>query len=377
MSEITNFLSTLFDTSKWPARWHCGEWTSFHGWLYIISDIAIWAAYSVIPILIVYFITKRQELPFKNVLWLFVLFILTCGATHLADAVIFYVPFYQFSALLLFICAVISWFTVFAMFRVLPMALSLRAPSEYEKILDDRTSELNKITNKLKKQNSQLLSFAHITSHDLRSHVSSIHSLLALHSATSQVKEQKEYLEMLKNEADNLMVSITEMNDVIRINEGEDLKWELVSFDEMLIEAKKNLTGLLSEEVEIQSNFDDLTSIIYPRVYLKSILFNLLSNAIKFRNPDAQCLIKLRTIEVAGQNILTVTDNGLGIDMNKYGDKIFNKNKVFHGEKSNRGVGLYMIKNQIESLGGSISVSSEVGQGTKFTIIFNQNGNGI
>lgn len=372
MSEIAQFLSTLFDTSKWPARWYCGEWSDFHGWLYIFSDLAIWGAYSVIPFLIVYFMMKRKELPFKKVFWLFVLFILTCGATHLADAIIFYIPFYKFNALLLFFCAVISWITIAAMFKVLPLALLLRAPSEYEKIIDERTSELKDLTDKLKKQNSQLLSFAHMTSHDIRSHVSSIQSLISMHANAAGEQEKADYLNMLKNESENLMVSIDETNEVIRINDGEDLNWELVFFDDLVTEVKKNLTQFPINKVSLEVDFSELNSMIYPKVYLKSILFNLLSNAIKFRNIEEQSIIKLKTKEVDGRFILSVSDNGSGIDMKRYADKIFSKNKTFHGELSNRGAGLYMIKNQIESLGGSIKVESELGVGTKFTIVFNE-----
>jgi hypothetical protein len=126
------FLIILFDTSDWPARWHCGSWTDFHGWLYILSDLCIWAAYFAIPFLLIELIVKRKNLPFHKIFALFVTFILLCGLTHFIDAVIFWWPAYRLSALLRFATAVISIFTVFALKKIIPMILSLRSVTELE-----------------------------------------------------------------------------------------------------------------------------------------------------------------------------------------------------------------------------------------------------
>jgi chemotaxis family two-component system sensor kinase Cph1 len=82
ISQVKSFFAKLFDTADWPARWHCGSWSDFHGWLYILSDIAIWAAYFAIPFLLFRIISKRKDIPFPKILWLFIGFILLCGATH-------------------------------------------------------------------------------------------------------------------------------------------------------------------------------------------------------------------------------------------------------------------------------------------------------
>ena len=86
MKQITEFFSRLLDTSDWPPRWICGEWSDFHGWLYICSDVAIWLAYFIIPVIIIWFIQRKPNFPFLHVFWLFGAFILLCGATHLIDA---------------------------------------------------------------------------------------------------------------------------------------------------------------------------------------------------------------------------------------------------------------------------------------------------
>lgn len=143
MKQIAEFFIELFSTADWPARWYCGIWTDFHGWLYIVSDLAIWAAYFVIPILLILFIKKKPSLPLPKVFWLFGAFILFCGLTHLIDAIIFWWPAYRLSALLRFITAIVSWITIFAIYKYLPVALSLKTTKDFEsELLERKKSEL-------------------------------------------------------------------------------------------------------------------------------------------------------------------------------------------------------------------------------------------
>ena len=120
MEQVIEFFNNLFSAEDWPARWVCGEWSSFHGWLYITSDIAIWLAYFVIPAIIIFFIQKRHNLPFLPVFWLFGAFIILCGSTHLIDAIMFYWPGYGLSALLRVLTALVSLATAFVLIRDLP-----------------------------------------------------------------------------------------------------------------------------------------------------------------------------------------------------------------------------------------------------------------
>jgi PAS domain S-box-containing protein len=132
MEQITEFFEKLFSTADWPARWYCGNWSEFHGWLYIVSDIAIWVAYFIIPFLLIRFVKKKPSIPLPTVFWLFGAFILFCGLTHLIDALIFWWPAYRLSAVLRFITATISWITVIAIYKYLPVALSLKTTKEFE-----------------------------------------------------------------------------------------------------------------------------------------------------------------------------------------------------------------------------------------------------
>lgn len=119
------FWRKLFDTEDFPARWTCGNWTAGHGWLHILSDIAIWGAYMAIPALLAYMVIKRKDTPFLPIFWLFAAFIFSCGTTHLLDAGVFWWPSYRLSAVVKFITAVVSWATVLALIPALPKALAL------------------------------------------------------------------------------------------------------------------------------------------------------------------------------------------------------------------------------------------------------------
>jgi PAS domain S-box-containing protein len=128
-----DLLSTLFDSSGIPARWHCGQWTAVHGWLHILSDLGIWLAYFTIPCILVYFVVRRRDVPFPSIFWLFGAFILACGTTHLMEAIIFWHPLYRLAGVIKLATAVVSWATVVALVPVLPKALAMRSPGELER----------------------------------------------------------------------------------------------------------------------------------------------------------------------------------------------------------------------------------------------------
>ena len=122
---MVEFLTRLFNTSDFSPRWFCGNWSSPHGWLHILSDLAIFGAYAAIPIVLASFALRRKDIPFLPIFWLFAGFILFCGTGHLIEATIFWHPWYRLSGVVKMITALISWGTVFALIRVTPRALAL------------------------------------------------------------------------------------------------------------------------------------------------------------------------------------------------------------------------------------------------------------
>ncbi len=115
----------FFDTSNFPARWHCGNWSNLLGWMHIISDLVIFAAYMAIPIVIVAYMRKRREVMFPAIFWIFVIFIFSCGTTHLLEAIIFWYPLYPVAGLVKMLTAIASALAVLIAIKVMPQALSL------------------------------------------------------------------------------------------------------------------------------------------------------------------------------------------------------------------------------------------------------------
>ncbi|MEQ9287416.1 MAG: TMF family protein [Cyclobacteriaceae bacterium] len=157
MDQLIEFITKMFDTSDWPPRWVCGKWSDFHGWLYISSDIMIWLAYFLIPVILIWFIQRKPNLPFLPVFYLFGAFILFCGATHILDALMFWWPSYRLSALVRLATAIVSMLTVFAMIRDLPKVLNLpeykddSVQSSLEKQLAEKDANIRQLSTEIEK----------------------------------------------------------------------------------------------------------------------------------------------------------------------------------------------------------------------------------
>src|SRR3954453_11853734 len=128
-----DFLTHLFDTTGFPARWNCGTWTAGHGWLHILSDLGVWSAYVAIPCVLAAFVLRRRDIPFRSIFVLFGAFILAWGTTHLMEAIIFWWPAYRLAGVIKLFTAVVSWSTVIALIPVAPKVLAMRSPDELER----------------------------------------------------------------------------------------------------------------------------------------------------------------------------------------------------------------------------------------------------
>lgn len=139
MNEVIDFITQIFRYSDFTALWKNGSWSKFHGWLYIISDLLVWSAYFILPILIIFYIRRQErKLQFNRLYLLFATFILISGATYFIDALMFWVPLFRLSALLRLAAGVISWVTIYYVVKVLPIAFSLKSPAELQEEIDRR-----------------------------------------------------------------------------------------------------------------------------------------------------------------------------------------------------------------------------------------------
>jgi signal transduction histidine kinase len=112
---------------------------------------------------------------------------------------------------------------------------------------------------------------------------------------------------------------------------------------------------------------ENYTMFVIP-AYLDSIVLNLLTNGIKFRGPNRDAYVRLSAQRDGKATVITVEDNGLGIDLAMHGDKVFGLYKTFHQNTDSKGLGLFITKNQVEAMGGTITVESQVDAGTTFMI---------
>lgn len=236
-----------------------------------------------------------------------------------------------------------------------------------------KVKELNfkRTTDIISSQNTRLFNFAHIVSHNLRSHTSNLSLIMQLMEETDDEIEKKELLASIKDVSESLEETIRHLNDVVTIQTKSDHEKVTVYFQDALDLVLKSIISLIVQnDVTVHADFQHAESITYIPAYLESILLNLITNAIKYSQENRSAIVAIRTYMKDGHTFLEVSDNGMGIDLNKYGKNLFGMYKTFHQNKDAVGIGLFITKNQIESLNGEIFVESEIQQGTTFTIKF-------
>lgn len=231
----------------------------------------------------------------------------------------------------------------------------------------------NVLLQNLSEDNKKLKFFNYSTSHDLRSPLS---NLTALHQLieTKEIEdpELKEYIQLLKLATQNL-------NEIICTNMDDWIKKDQSSIEVKKIQLKDAVSYTCSsieqllrqDQAHIHTDFEEAPEVYFSANYLHSILLNLFTNSIKYAKPGVPAVICLKSEKRTGKIILTYSDNGLGIDMEKAQDRIFKLHQRFQEPSENsKGIGLYLIHNHLTSLGGSISVSSVPNEGTTFVLEF-------
>ncbi|WP_186434999.1 PAS domain S-box protein [Gillisia sp. Hel_I_86] len=218
-------------------------------------------------------------------------------------------------------------------------------------------------------QNERLKNFAHIVSHNLRSHSGNFDMLLMLFLQDYPDANENEIMSMLKMASDNLKETIAHLNEVVLINTNIDESLIPINIYKTTVQSIRNVAGIANEaEVEIINNIDPEHNVLGLQAYLDSIVLNFLTNGIKYRSLERDSFVKLDSKIEEEYVVISIEDNGLGIDLKKHKAKIFGMYKTFHKNKDSRGIGLFITKNQIESIGGRIKLESEVDKGTLFKL---------
>ncbi|EMN70350.1 PAS domain S-box protein [Leptospira interrogans serovar Bataviae str. UI 08561] len=249
----------------------------------------------------------------------------------------------------------------------------IRVSGTFQNIQEQKLKELalQRTLDLLNNQNERLLNFAHIVSHNLRSHSGNISMLLKILQESKNESEKEKMIQYIAKASDSLMDTVWNLNEVVSIQTNKNLQNAEISLRDYIEKATQTIGGEIQKyQVQIHNLVSDSIRVRCNASYMESILLNFLTNAVKYRHPDRVPEITLNAERQENRLILSIKDNGLGIDMKKYGDKLFGMYKTFHNNKDAKGIGLFITKNQVEAMGGKIEVESRLNNGTTFRIIF-------
>lgn len=232
--------------------------------------------------------------------------------------------------------------------------------------------ERERILNDVQQRNRDLEQFSYIVSHNLRGPVATILGLTDLLKTNNLEPEEKEIMiDGVSSSVSNLDSVIKDLNTILQIRREINEKRAEVSFSSLLHNVQSVLSNSIKQEqVTFITDFSKVDSIKTVKSYIYSIFYNLISNSIKFKQPGVPPVIEITSSISENKIVILIRDNGIGIDLGKKEKQVFGLYKRFHPNTEGKGVGLYMVKSQVEALDGKISVQSEVNRGTEFRIEF-------
>jgi PAS domain S-box-containing protein len=236
------------------------------------------------------------------------------------------------------------------------------------KLMEDTQNALFK---QLSVQNTQLIDFCNIVSHNLRAPLVNMSMIVNFLEETNNPDEQTLMIGNLKPVITNLHTTFNELVESIQIRQNLEITSEKIKLKNCL---QRTLVGLKMEikstGARIDYDFNAAPTVLFPSKYLYSIFHNLISNALKYKSPKRTPEIQLKTTISDGNILLSVKDNGLGINLLKHKDNVFKIGKVFHRHPDAKGFGLFMTKTQVEAMEGRIWVESTPDEGSVFFIEF-------
>jgi signal transduction histidine kinase len=256
---------------------------------------------------------------------------------------------------------------------MLGYGLDITSIKESEIAAKRSEEQLRLANSKLQKNYSQLMQYSYVVSHNLRAPIANLVGLSNFFD-NSENEKNNTIVKHIKESSERIDAILRDLNSILAIREEVNQSMEKISLAKVLNEAKSDLKYEIGEaNAIINSNIDDSFFINSINSFLHSIFYNLISNSLKYRDHSRDCNISIHVDFEDKSVTLTFADNGIGIDLEKYKDKVFGLYKRFHKDVADgTGVGLHLIKEQIETLGGNINVKSELGKGTTFIVELNE-----
>lgn len=242
--------------------------------------------------------------------------------------------------------------------------------------LNRKNNELEAIRSGLINKMNQLEELNYIIAHNLRGPANNIKMLTDMlkHREDpvpgSDLKlDMSEIIQYLDEGSTSLLGSLNTLMDVVQLSMDKTIPYDNCDVRYIINEILGQLNSIIYEKNAVVKVRISLEFIRYPAVFLESILYNLISNALKYSSPKRTPEVTISTHMVDDRPMISVRDNGLGINLEKYGNKIFKLHQVFHPGHDSKGVGLFITKAQIESFGGYIQVKSKEDEGSEFIVV--------
>jgi signal transduction histidine kinase len=230
--------------------------------------------------------------------------------------------------------------------------------------------EQRALIDELVRRNRDLQQFSYITSHNLRAPVANMIGLMSLYNKENPCDPNNVVLiENVEWSINQLNGTLSDLVRIIVIKNNVNIEQESLALEAVYQTVYQSIEQtVLESQAQIKVDFSQVPQLVYNRIHLESIFLNLLTNAIRYRSPDRPLEIGITSQHRGGYVEIDFADNGLGIDLARYQERLFGLYQRFHNHPESKGLGLYIVKSEVTALGGRIEVESEVGKGTTFKV---------
>ena len=397
MSRFHQFFSTSFLTP----HGYCFLWLPELVWLHVIANILIAVAYFSIPVALWKFASKRPDIPFNRIFFLFAAFITLCGITHVFNILVLWWPAYGLEGLVMLATGIVSIGTAAFVWRILPNVLTLPSLSELSTLnetlsrsVDTIEQEVKQRTCQLEQLNAELITakikaeeasqaksdFLANMSHEIRTPMNVVIGLSHVLARSSPLTaKQEECIKTMQTSAQSLLGLINDLLDIEKI-ESHQIEFEHIPFS--IVKVVEDVFRIMDIRAREKSLFFELRKeckCIDHRLFfgdetrIRQIIINLCSNALKFTQKGG-VIVELRCeqLEPNKENVsIRVKDTGIGIEPEKLPmifDKFVQADSSIHRKFGGSGLGLNIVKSLAEQMNGTVQVESTVGRGTSFTL---------
>ncbi len=357
--------------------------------MHVVSDFVIGVAYFSIPLVLWIFSRRRPDLMYRPVAYLFIAFILFCGASHFLSIYTVWVPVYFVEGVVKIGTAVASVGTAIVLWPLLPRALAIPSVQQLAKTNDSLRDEVERRsaaeaelshlaenlertvearTGELQKSNETLKDFAAGASHDLKAPVRQVALLadLALRDPNSELSERaRTYLEEVQAKSEGMLELVDTLLSYSALLDTKP-NAEAIGLSEAIHAMAAEFK--LNSETTLQIKVSGDGTILGDITLIKQLFSNLFENARKYSDkttPAIEVLIEQTPVQV----LVTVRDNGPGIPK-EYAEGVFSMLQRYRTDVAGSGVGLAFCRRIMEALGGTISLDTTYTDGAAFRLEF-------